>query len=126
LFPSLCSATRRRLLVGVLLSAGAGAFSVAERGSASPAAAVGGDVRVCQSLKGDTARACYRREVGLALAAISGTSAVPAEATRVTFASPAGTTPLLCDLHARVGVIDAQAPSWLGWTEPLPGTAPRT
>ena len=27
--------------------------------------------------------------------------------------------PLLCDLHARVGVTDEQVPSWLGWTEPL-------
>ena len=33
--------------------------------------------------------------------------------------------PLLCDLHARVGVVDAQVPSWLGWTEPLTKTAPR-
>jgi hypothetical protein len=41
----------------------------------------------------------------------------------VTFTSVAEAQPLLCDLHARVGVIDAQVPSWLGWTEPLVETS---
>jgi hypothetical protein len=32
--------------------------------------------------------------------------------------------PLLCELHARVGVTDQQVPSWLGWAEPLAEAAP--
>ena len=37
----------------------------------------------------------------------------------MTFTTSETTQPLLCDLHARVGVIDEQVPSWLGWTESL-------
>jgi len=45
---------------------------------------------------------------------------------QVTFTASQATAsdaPLLCDLHARVGVIDEQVPSWLGWTESLVTTS---
>ena len=44
----------------------------------------------------------------------------------MTLTSLEGTEPLLCDLHARVGVVNAQVPSWLGWTEPLVASAPQS
>ena len=37
----------------------------------------------------------------------------------------AGTEPLLCDLHTRVGVTDEQVPSWLGWTRAIGGGGAR-
>ena len=84
---------------------------------------------------GDAARACYSREVGRELAAVGGVRrrrVTFAGALRrigeVTFAAAdvetAQAGPLLCDLHARVGVTDEQVPSWLGWTEPLAQAAP--
>jgi hypothetical protein len=84
---------------------------------------------VCAKLEGDAARACYGREVGRELAAVGGvapttTLAAPAGSGEVTFTSLEQAVPLLCDLHARVGVIDAQVPSWLGWTESLAAAAP--
>jgi hypothetical protein len=115
----------------VLVAAGALLISVVQRRDAPQRTSAGGDFNVCAKAKGETARACYSREVGRELAVVG------AAASEVTFTAPAGTgevtfasvdtsrqDPLLCDLHARVGVIDAQVPSWLGWSEPLTQTAP--
>jgi len=116
-------------MLGVLLAAAALVVSVlARRDNASPSFA-GGNVSVCAKLEGDAARACYGREVGRELAAVGGaaprtTFAAPAGTGEVTFTSVEQADPLLCDLHARVGVIDAQVPSWLGWTTSLAAVAP--
>ena len=118
------SSTRRWLLLGVLLVAGALLVVVAERATAC-APARGGNFGACARLEGDAARACYSREVGRELAAVGGSGAPRSlrgagGRGEVTFTSRRrGTPPLLCDLHARVGVVDPQVPSWLGWTEPL-------
>jgi hypothetical protein len=118
-------------VLGLLVAAGALLWSVVQRRDDPQTAAAGGNVGACSNVKGEAASACYRREVGRELAVVGTTQpeitfAAPAGTGEVTFAS-AGTEqeqPLLCDLHARVGVIDAQVPSWLGWTEPLTQTAP--
>lgn len=84
---------------------------------------MGGNFSTCAKLEGDAARTCYNREVGRELASVGGdvTLETPGDSSSpVTFtASDSTAQPLLCDLHARVGVVDAQVPSWLGWTEPL-------
>ena len=128
------SSSRRLLLLGVLVAAGALFYSVLERRDTSSRSATGGDFGVCSTQQGDAARACYSREVGRELAAVGGTTASltslsPSDAGgEVTFAAADAETsqpdPLLCDLHARVGVTDGQVPSWLGWTEPLAEAAP--
>lgn len=119
------SPTRRALLLGgVLLAAAAVLLSVLQRRD-DAAPAMGGNFAVCAKLKGEAARACYDREVGRELASVGGaepnvTLEAPSGAPAVTFtSSEVPTEPLLCDLHARVGVVDEQVPSWLGWTEPL-------
>ena len=87
-----------------------------------PAVAGGGNVTLCSQLKGDEARACYSREVGRDLAAVGATvpRAVFAADTggSVTFAAE-DSAALLCDLHLRVGVTNANKPSWVTWAEPL-------
>jgi hypothetical protein len=127
------TSTRRWLLLGVLIATGVILVSVADRRDRRAAAPEGGDFGACSKLEGDAARACYSREVGRELQAVGGSSgpqitfAAPADtSTQVTLTSLEGTEPLLCDLHARVGVVDAQVPSWLGWTEPLVETTPRS
>jgi hypothetical protein len=53
------------------------------------------------------------------------TISAPSGTGEVTFASvETQQPPLLCELHERVGVTNAQVPSWLGWTEPLARAAP--
>ena len=128
------SSPRRLLLLGIVVAAGALFYSVLERRDGSPRAATGGDFGVCAKQEGDAARACYSREVGRELASVGGsapaiTLVAPADSSgKVTFTSAdaeaAQQQPLLCELHARVGVTDQQVPSWLGWTEPLAETAP--
>jgi hypothetical protein len=117
------------LLLGLLVAAGALLYSVLERRDAPSPFATGGDLGLCSDQRGDAARACYSREVGRELAAVGDAApalafALPADAsTAVTFAEAGVDTsqrdPLLCDLHARVGVTDQRVPSWLGWTEPI-------
>jgi hypothetical protein len=119
------SRSRRALVLGgVLLTAAAVLLSVLLRRDDDARPALGGNFAVCKPLKGEQARSCYAREVSRELASIGGATpnvslSAPAGSGQVTFSSAESTTPLLCDLHARVGVIDEQVPSWLGWTEPL-------
>ena len=126
------TSTRRFLLLGVLLATGLIIMSVADRRDRRGAAPEGGGFGACAKLEGDAARACYSREVGRELQAVGGSSgpqitfAAPADSSQVTLTSLEGTEPLLCDLHARVGVVNAQVPSWLGWTEPLVASAPQS
>lgn len=117
----------------MLVAAGALLYSVLERRDVPERALAGGDFGLCKQRKGDDARACYTREVARELAAVKAaapdvTLVAPAGSGEITFASldadAAQSQPLLCDLHARVGVIDEQVPSWLGWTEPLAEAAP--
>jgi hypothetical protein len=131
---SFSSSSRRLILLGVLVAAGALFYSVLERRDAPTRSATGGDFGICSKQQGDAARACYSREVGRELAAVGSTApAVTLQAPsgssgEVTFAEAAVETsqqqPLLCDLHTRVGVTDDQVPSWLGWSEPLAQAAP--
>jgi hypothetical protein len=128
------SSPRRLLLLGLVVAAGALLYTALERRDDSPRAATGGDFGVCAKQEGDAARACYSREAGRELASVAGsapaiTLVAPADSSgEVTFTSAdaeaAQQQPLLCDLHARVGVTDQQVPSWLGWTEPLAEAAP--
>jgi hypothetical protein len=128
---SLSSPTRRLILLGVIVAAGALLWSVVQRRDAPQPVSTGGSFGVCATVKGEAARACYSREVGRELAVVG--SAAP----EITIGAPAGTSvvtfasvetqqppPLLCELHERVGVTDAKVPSWLGWTEPLARTPP--
>jgi hypothetical protein len=116
-----------------MVAAGALLWTVVQRRDTAQPLSKGGNFNVCSQAKGEAARTCYSREVGRELAVVGAT------APEITFAAPAGTGevtfastetqaeaqgPLLCDLHTRVGVTDAQVPSWLGWTEPLAQTAP--
>jgi hypothetical protein len=118
-----------------MVAAGALLWSVVQRRDAAQPVSRGGNFGVCSKAKGEAARACYRREVGRELAVVGATApeitiAAPAGTGQVAFASIAtqaqaeAQAPLLCDLHTRVGVTDAQVPSWLGWTEPLAAAAP--
>jgi hypothetical protein len=122
--------TRRRLLLGVLVAVGVVLVVFGNRDDRRAAAPAQGSFATCAELEGDAARACYSREVGRELAAVGGgsgpqiTFAAPAGSTEVTLTSVAAAQPLLCELHLRVGVVDAQVPSWLGWTEPLVANAP--
>jgi hypothetical protein len=118
------------VLGGVLLAAAAVLLSVLLRRDDDPRPALGGNPTACATLKGDQARACYRREVSRELATIGGATpnvslVAPSGSGQVTFTSTTTqtNTPLLCDLHARVGVLDEQTPSWLGWTESLVATS---
>jgi hypothetical protein len=127
---SLSSSARRGLLIGgTLLAAVAVLVSVLQRRDDDARPAKGGNFAVCAKLEGDRARACYSREVGRELASVGGATpanvslSLPADSSQVTFTSIESTAPLLCDLHARVGVIDEQVPSWLGWTESLVSTS---
>jgi hypothetical protein len=117
------SSSRRLLLLGALVAAGALLVAAISRRDETPQRlSTGGDFSVCRSQEGDAARACYTREVGRELAVVGGTAAKVtwAGTGEVTFTSTAeGSEPLLCDLHARVGVVDEQVPSWLGWAAPL-------
>jgi hypothetical protein len=117
------------VLVGVLLVAAAVTLVAVAQRDQRPLAR-GGDLTACARLKDDSARACYTREMGRELAAV-GTGGVtlsaPAESTQVTFTSSRSEPePLLCDLHERVGVVDEQTPSWLGWNEPIVTAAPQS
>jgi hypothetical protein len=120
------SPTRRRVLVGVLLLAAVILITVARRSERPTAAPVGGDFSACSRLKADQARSCYGREVGRELATVgsagepSVTLTAPADSTQVTFSSVDEPQPLLCELHARVGVVDDAVPPWVGWNEPQP------
>jgi hypothetical protein len=122
---SFSSRSRRALVLGgVLLTAAAVLFSVLLRRDDDARPALGGNFAVCKALKGEQARSCYAREVSRELASIGGatpnvTLSAPAGGGQVTFTSTESAAPLLCDLHARVGVLDEQVPSWLGWTESL-------
>jgi hypothetical protein len=120
-------------LLGIVVAVGALCYSALERRDTPSRAATGGDFGLCSKQQGDAARACYSREVGRELAAVGGSApaitleAPSGSASEVTFTSAeaeAAQQPLLCDLHARVGVTDEQVPSWLGWTEPLAEAAP--
>jgi hypothetical protein len=118
------SSTGRALLIGgVLLALAAILVSVLQRRDDEATPAMGGNFASCAALQGEAARACYSREVGRELASVGGAqpNVAPAGGQAVTFTASEATVsePLLCDLHTRVGVIDEQVPSWLGWTEPL-------
>jgi hypothetical protein len=125
------SLSRRWVFLGVLVAAGAILVVVATTGGGAPVPALhGGDVSGCARLKGDVARDCYSREVGRELVAVGATGApritfaAPAgTGTEVTFTAAADTQPLLCDLHTRVGVVNADVPSWVEWTEPAAAQA---
>jgi hypothetical protein len=126
------SARRGLLLGGALFALAALLLSVLQRRDDDTRPAMGGNFAVCAKLEGDQARACYSREVGRELASVGGqapasvTLSIPADSSQVTFTASQSTVsnaPLLCDLHARVGVIDEQVPSWLGWTESLVSTS---
>jgi hypothetical protein len=113
-----------------MVAAGALLWSVVQRRDAPQPVSKGGNFGVCSQSTGEAARACYSREVGRELAVVGATTpeitlAAPAGTGEVTFASVEAQepAPLLCELHARVGVTDAQVPSWLGWNEPLAETA---
>jgi hypothetical protein len=119
------------MLVGVVVAAAVLLVNLLARRDSGAQPLPRGNFGACANLTGDAARACYRREFGRELAAVSAavqnpTLRQPASTSEVTFASLEEPEPLLCDLHARVGVVDAQVPSWLGWTEPLVETAPRS
>ena len=116
--------SRALVLGGVLLAATAVLLTVLLQRDDDPRPALGGNFAVCKTLEGESARSCYAREVSRELASIGGatpnvTLSAPAGSGQVTFTSTETPAPLLCDLHARVGVIDEQVPSWLGWTESL-------
>jgi hypothetical protein len=117
---SLSSPTRRWLLTGVLLLAVAALMGVAQRDRRAEAPG-GGEFSNCARLDGDTARACYRREVGRELMAVGAGPKInvdaPADGIAVTFTSDAESEPLLCDLHVRVGAVNALEPNW---TAPIP------
>jgi hypothetical protein len=122
---SLSTAGRGRVLlplVAVALVLVLALFGVTRREEAR-AVAVRGDVRICATLQGEDARACYGREVARQLAAIGGRDvgkAAAAAASSIEFAAAsANSSALLCDLHARVGGADSATPSWVGWNEPL-------
>jgi hypothetical protein len=129
---TLSSPNRRWLALGVLIAVAAGLLSIVMRRDGSEGIQVGGNVSACARLEGDAARKCYGREVGRELAAVADAGvpdvqiAAPSGSAQVTFAATEAPPPLLCDLHARVGVIDEQVPSWLGWTEPLAEAAPQS
>jgi hypothetical protein len=134
LYAHFSSSSRRLALLGVLVIAGAIAYSVIERRDTSPRLLTGGDFGVCAKRQGDDARACYKREASRELAAVGGAPqavtfvTAPASSGEVTFASseaelPTGDDSLLCALHERVGAVDAGKPAWLGWSEPLAQTA---
>jgi hypothetical protein len=119
------------VLAGVLLVAATVTLvAFAHRDERSQPLARGGDLTACEQLRSDSARACYTREVGRELAAVGAggvTLSAPSDSTQVTFtASASEPEPLLCDLHERVGVVDARTPSWLGWSEPIVTAAPRS
>src|SRR5262245_36444861 len=80
------SLSRRWVILGVLIAAGAILAAVATNGGSSPAPlqAHGGDLGACARQKGDAARNCYSREVGRELAA-AGAAGAP----QITFAAPA-------------------------------------
>ena len=108
------------VLLAVLLIAGAIGLFIAVQPEAAQTAQPVGDAAICADLRGDAARACYRREIGAQLARNAGREFDDAATTAsVEFAVTTGDDALLCDLHARVGSLDPQAPSWLGWTTPL-------
>jgi hypothetical protein len=115
-----------------MVTTGALLWSVVARRDTSQPTSTGGNFGVCSEAKGEAARACYSREVGRELAVVGAstpqiTLAAPSGTGEVTFASIEAqeqAPPLLCELHARVGVTDAQVPSWLRWTEPLAKAAP--
>jgi len=91
-----------------------------------------GDFGACSKLEGDAARACYRAEMGRELSSVGATGSstilftAPADGKEITFATTASdeAQPLLCALHTRVGVTDANIPSWVGWSEPIAQAAP--
>jgi hypothetical protein len=118
-------------VLGIMVASAALLWSVVQRRDTPQPVSTGGNFGVCAKVKGEVARACYSREVARELAVVGST------APEITFGAPAGTgvvtfasvesqqpPPLLCELHERVGVTDAQVPSWLGWSEPLARTAP--
>ena len=116
------------LLLGALVAVGALLYSVLERRDSPSPFATGGDFGLCSKQRGESARGCYRREVGRELAAVgSGAPTITLLApsgtsTEVTFAEADVETSqqedLLCDLHTRVGVTNERVPSWLAWSEP--------
>jgi hypothetical protein len=126
---SLLSPSRRWAALVALLASGAVLVVVLNRGedtAASPA--LRGNVNACVSLTGEAARTCYAREVALELAAVGGTAGTPQvmfeapsdSTSTVTFATAASadtSAALLCDLHLRVGVTEADSPSWVSWNE---------
>jgi hypothetical protein len=121
------------LLLGAIVAAGALLWVVTDRREEARGGTLHGNFALCSSQTGEAARACYARETGRELATVSALSGAPDVVSttpltgEVTFASTSvalEAEPLLCDLHARVGVVDEQVPSWLGWTEPLAQAAP--
>jgi hypothetical protein len=118
------SPTRRWAAAGALIAFGAFmvlAFGRSEGSSAEAGAPLRGNVGTCVALEGEAARACYAREVGRELAALGGTVgatpralAAPVSGT-VTFASDDSSSELLCELHERVGVTDADKAPWTSW-----------
>jgi hypothetical protein len=120
---TLSSPSRRWAAAGALIVFGALIVLAFGRSDGSSAAAVAqrGNVSSCATLKGEPARECYAREVGLELAAIGGgASGAPrvlaaTVSSTVTFAAGDTSAALLCDLHLRVGATDADKASWTTW-----------
>src|SRR4051794_41573089 len=108
-------------MIGALLAVAATLLWVAERRDAPAQASAGGNVRTCVELKGDAARACYRREVSRDLAAVGGTTPrafFKAQTGAVSFTAAADTgADLLCDLHTRVGVTATNRAGWTEWAQ---------
>jgi hypothetical protein len=119
---TLSSPARRWAAAGALIAFGAFIVLAFGRSDGSSAQTVPqrGNVSACATLKGEPARECYAREVGLELAAIGGTSGAPRAlaatvSTTVTFAAGDTSAALLCDLHLRVGATDGDKASWTTW-----------
>jgi hypothetical protein len=120
------SPARRLAAAGALIALGTFLVLASGRSDGSSAEAVPqrGNVGACVALEGDAARECYAREVGRELAAISGAGGDTPRAfaattsSTVTFTDADPSAALLCDLHLRVGVTDANADkaSWTSWT----------
>jgi hypothetical protein len=108
---------RRRPLALALAVTALALLGGGEGGPAPAGALAGGNVGRCTQLSGDAARACYRREVGADLAALSGGRR---PAGKPTFVSTEDrSVAFVCDLHARIGVAVGQSSDFTDAWRPL-------
>ena len=101
---SFSSSSRRLLLLGVLVAAGALFYSVLERRDAPSRSATGGDFGVCSKQQGDAARACYSREVGRELATVGGSSS---PTSLLTYSGPVSNDPVAVAFKQAIAATDA-------------------